>query len=46
MNIGVSIHEQVRNGQCINCFECINACPVEGTLKYTKVKLPIGKKNK
>ncbi|MGH4038627.1 MAG: 4Fe-4S binding protein [Sphaerochaeta sp.] len=44
MNIGVSIHEQVRNGQCINCFECINACPVEGTLKYTKVKLPIGKK--
>ncbi len=45
MNIEISTHSHVRNGQCINCFECINACPVENTLSYGKVKLPL-KKNK
>jgi len=45
MNIEVSAHAHVRNGQCINCMKCIDACPVKGTLSYSKVKLPIGKKN-
>jgi polyferredoxin len=44
MNIEVSAHDHVRNGQCINCLKCINACPIAGTLSYSKVKLPIGKK--
>jgi polyferredoxin len=43
MNIQVSAHEHVRNGQCINCMKCIDACPVPGTLTYSKVKWPIGK---
>lgn len=46
MNIEVSIHDQVRNGQCINCMKCVSVCPVEGTLSYSKVKLPIGKNKK
>jgi len=45
MNIEISKHEHVRNAQCINCFECISACPINDTLKYTKVKLPLKKKN-
>ncbi|MBI9101520.1 MAG: 4Fe-4S binding protein [Spirochaetales bacterium] len=32
--IKVSVKGHVRNGQCINCFKCIDACPVEGTLSY------------
>ncbi|SHI05977.1 4Fe-4S binding protein [Clostridium grantii] len=44
MNIEVSAHDHVRNGQCINCMKCIHVCPVEGTLSYSRVKLPIGKK--
>jgi NAD-dependent dihydropyrimidine dehydrogenase PreA subunit len=43
MNIEVSMHEQVRNGQCINCMKCVQACPVNNTLSYSRVKLPIGK---
>ena len=43
MNIQVSAHDHVRNGQCINCMKCIHVCPVEGTLSYSKVKWPIGK---
>ena len=46
MNIEVSAHDHVRNGQCINCMKCIHVCPVEGTLSYSKVKLPIGKNRK
>lgn len=46
MNIEVSVHDQVRNGQCINCMKCIQVCPVEGTLNYSRVKLPIGKNRK
>ena len=43
MNIEVSAHEHVRNGQCINCLKCIQVCPVEGTLGYGKVKFKIMK---
>lgn len=46
MNIQVSAHNHVRNGQCINCLKCIHDCPVEGTLSYSRVKLPIGKNKK
>jgi len=46
MNIEVSNHAQVRNGQCINCMKCIQACPVDGTLSYAMVKWPIGKNKK
>lgn len=46
MNIEVSKHDHVRNGQCINCFKCTGACPVENTLTYSRVKLPIGKNKK
>lgn len=43
MNIEVSAHDHVRNGQCINCLKCIHVCPVDKTLSFTRVKLPIGK---
>lgn len=44
MNIEVSAHDHVRNGQCINCMKCISICPVENTLTYSKVKFPIRRK--
>lgn len=44
MNIEISAHPHVRNGQCINCLKCINACPVPGTLTYSRVKLSLGNK--
>ena len=43
MNIEVSAHDHVRNGQCINCMKCIHVCPVAGTLSYARVRLPFGK---
>ena len=46
MNIQVSANNHVRNGQCINCMKCIHVCPVEGTLRYSRVRLPIGKNKK
>jgi ferredoxin len=33
MNIDVASHSQVRSLQCINCMECVTACPVKNTLK-------------
>ena len=32
--INISAHNSVRNGQCINCFECLAACPRDNALKY------------
>lgn len=32
--IKVSELRSLRSPQCINCFECISACPVSGALKY------------
>jgi uncharacterized protein with FMN-binding domain/NAD-dependent dihydropyrimidine dehydrogenase PreA subunit len=32
MNIDVSSYGQVRSMQCINCMECVAACPVKNTL--------------
>lgn len=32
MNIDVSTYGQVRSLQCINCMECVTACPVKNTL--------------
>ena len=32
MNIRISLSDQVRSLQCINCMECVLACPVEGGL--------------
>jgi polyferredoxin len=32
MNIDVSSYGQVRSLQCINCMECVAACPVKNTL--------------
>ena len=46
MNIQVSAHDHVRNGQCINCMKCIHVCPVPGTLRYAKVKSPLRKPKK
>ena len=34
MNINISERENIRNIQCINCFICIDKCPIKGTLKY------------
>ena len=45
MNISVSEHDHIRNGQCINCMKCIEKCPVPNTLKYKKVKYNFIKKN-
>jgi polyferredoxin len=44
MNIEVAAHDHVRNGQCINCMKCIDVCPVPATLRYARVKLPVGKR--
>lgn len=46
MNIDVSKHAQVRNGQCINCFKCTDVCLVQDMLTFSRVKLPIGKNKK
>ncbi len=32
--IPVSSYRHVRSAQCINCMECIAACPVKGTLQF------------
>ncbi len=32
MNIKISCTDQVRSLQCINCMECVLACPVQGAL--------------
>lgn len=38
MLIRVSETRELRNLQCINCFECVAACPVSGTLTYGRAK--------
>lgn len=39
MNIKISQSDQVRSLQCINCMECVLACPVEGGLTVGFVPL-------
>ena len=39
MNIIISQSDQVRSLQCINCMECVLACPVEGGLTVGFVPL-------
>lgn len=39
MNIEVSTKEHVHSIQCINCFECVAACPAKNTLTYGPVAL-------
>ncbi len=39
MNVDVASHDEVRSLQCINCMECVIACPVENTLKIGPVPL-------
>ena len=36
MNIEISTAKDLRNIQCINCFQCITVCPVKNTLSYGK----------
>lgn len=43
MNIQVSANKQVRHAQCINCFQCLAACPIAGTLQYGKINVKCGK---
>lgn len=38
MQINVSRVENLRSPQCINCMECVAACPVKGALSYGIVK--------
>ncbi len=35
MNIEVSQFEVLRSPNCINCFKCLDVCPVENTLEYS-----------
>jgi len=39
MNIKVSNIKNLRDPQCINCFQCISSCPVEKVLSYGKIKI-------
>ena len=39
MNIKVSNIKNLRDPQCINCFQCISSCPVEEVLSYGKIKI-------
>lgn len=46
MNIEISKYKHVRSAQCINCFKCIESCPVKNTLTLgitpiKKKKLPL-----
>ena len=43
--IKISTKKHVRNAQCINCLECIAACPVKETLKYSWAFTKKEKKN-
>jgi polyferredoxin len=48
MNIPVSSKEQIRNHQCISCYQCTSgdgACPVEGTLEF-RIGNPAAKETK
>lgn len=37
MNINISNSKRVDSLQCINCYECISNCPIEGTLRVQPV---------
>ncbi len=43
--VKISEKKHIRNFQCINCFECISACPVKNTLTYGPVFQKKGAKN-
>ena len=46
MNIRVSAAEELRNLQCINCFECAARCPVDNTLTYGRADALLSKLKK
>ncbi|WDV46098.1 4Fe-4S binding protein [Clostridiaceae bacterium M8S5] len=37
MNINISNSKRVDSLQCVNCYECISNCPIEGTLRVQPV---------
>lgn len=39
MNIEVTVNEEIKSIQCINCFECITVCPVAQTMSFGFVKI-------
>lgn len=39
MQINVSKVGNLRSPQCVNCFECVSACPVKGALEYGIVQI-------
>ena len=41
MHIRVSGAVELRNLQCINCFDCVGSCPVRGALGYGRAKIAI-----
>lgn len=43
MHIEVSGAAEVRNLQCINCFTCLEACPVNGVLGYGRADETLAK---
>ena len=45
MQIDVSTVKFIRDPQCNNCFECINACPVDGCLTYNFILKKNNKEN-
>ncbi|GMQ56315.1 hypothetical protein AN1V17_07080 [Vallitalea sediminicola] len=46
MNIEISKCGNLRSPQCINCFQCITSCPVDGALSYGKMDFAKKGKNK
>jgi len=38
MNIDVSKSKALRSTQCINCFKCVDSCPVEDVLTYKLIR--------
>ncbi len=46
MNIQVSKCKNLKSLQCINCFQCITNCSIEGALKYGKATIKTHEKIK
>ena len=43
MNIRVSDAHELRNLQCINCFQCAAGCPIDNTLTYGRADALLNK---